>query len=420
MSTSLDSGHLSGARLPAWLLPLDWPKVNGQPVLADLECLAGRVHQVRPHNPSARQGLVLHGNLVLPGLLAAHAHLDKTYTRSRLGTIKPGLLAAIAATRSDQKHWTEEDLSQRARQALVDACSQGVTSLRTHLDWQCENAPTSWEVLRRLSCEWKPHLRLECSALVPLTLYADRELGSRVAQQVAVTDGACLGAFIHSSNYDVQAVSNLLHIACDFGLDLDLHVDEELSESACGLSDIADLAVSLNFTNRIVCSHACALSVQEPLRALSILDRVAEAPITLISLPSTNLLLQDAQLERTPRFRGITLLKEARERNIPVLLAGDNVRDAFCPLGNYDPLEALRLGVLTGQLDGIFDDWSQSICRLDWLHTPQEQPSLVGEVADLTLFATADINSWPAVTTRILIRRGEIPSNLPEFFGEQS
>jgi cytosine deaminase len=363
---------------------------------------------------------VLHGNLVLPGLLAAHAHLDKTYTRSRLGTIKPGLLAAIAATRSDQKYWTEEDLSQRARQALVDACSQGVTSLRTHLDWQCENAPTSWEVLRRLSCEWKPHLRLECSALVPLTLYADRELGSRVAQQVAVTDGACLGAFIHSSNYDVQAVSNLLHIACDFGLDLDLHVDEELSESACGLSDIADLAVSLNFTNRIVCSHACALSVQEPLRALSILDRVAEAPITLISLPSTNLLLQDAQLERTPRFRGITLLKEARERNIPVLLAGDNVRDAFCPLGNYDPLEALRLGVLTGQLDGIFDDWSQSICRLDWLHTPQEQPSLVGEVADLTLFATADINSWPAATTRILIRRGEIPSNLPEFFGEQS
>ncbi len=420
MNSSPNAGHLSGARLPAWLLPLDWPQVDGQPVLADLECLAGRVHQVRPHNPSAPQGLALHGQLVLPGLLAAHAHLDKTYTRSRLGTLKPGLLAAIAATRSDQEHWTEEDLSRRAGQALADACSQGVTSLRTHLDWQCENAPTSWEVLKRLSREWKPHLRVECSALVPLRLYADRELGSRIAQQVAVTDGACLGAFIHSSNYDVQAVSNLLQIACDFGLNLDLHVDEELSESACGLSDIADLAVSLNFSQRIVCSHACALSVQEPLRALNILDRVAQAPITLVSLPSTNLLLQDAQPDRTPRFRGITLLKEARERNIPVLLAGDNVRDAFCPLGNYDPLEALSLGVLTGQLDGIFDDWSQSICRLDWLHTPQAQPSLVGEVADLTVFATVDIDSWPAVTTRTLIRRGEIPGSLPDFFEEQS
>ena len=69
--------------------------------------------------------------------------------------------------------------------------------------------------------------------------------------------------------------------------------------------------------------------------ALKTLDAAARAPITIVSLPITNLLLQDAVAGRTPRQRGITLVKEARARGIPLLLGSDNVQDPFCAVGTF-------------------------------------------------------------------------------------
>ncbi|PLP02940.1 cytosine deaminase, partial [Klebsiella pneumoniae] len=47
-------------------------------------------------------------------------------------------------------------------------------------------------------------------------------------------------------------------------------------------------------------------------QAAPILRQLAAHGVTLIALPMTNLLLQDATFGRTPRQRGITLLHEAQ------------------------------------------------------------------------------------------------------------
>ena len=39
-----------------------------------------------------------------------------------------------------------------------------------------------------------------------------------------------------------------------------------------------------------------------------------------------------------------------------------------------DVLEALATGVLAAQLDAPFDQWSESLCRTDWLRTPRQAP----------------------------------------------
>ncbi|ERH61738.1 hypothetical protein N172_12790 [Pantoea dispersa EGD-AAK13] len=369
----------TGARLPRWLLPDNWPMQGHQPQLATLHFHPEGL-KFAPCEGACADYLPLNGALVLPALIEPHAHLDKTFTFERSPARQPGLLAAISAMHQDRVHWSREDLQQRAEQALRWAVGSGVGVLRTHVDWFSPEAPLAWQVIGELQ---HPLCRIERVALAPLSFFARQDDAQHIAAQVAVSGpGALLGGFIHSSNWDAVAFANLLHAAEQWQLDIDLHIDEELNADAQGMRWLANYLQQHPFSGQITCSHSCALSQQED--ALQILDRLALHRVTLIALPLTNLLLQDAVPDRTPRQRGLTLVKEAQARGLSLLLGADNVQDAFCPLGSYDPLDTLFSGVLSLQLGSAFDEASQLICQPDALYHN-----------DVVIFPSADAASWP-------------------------
>lgn len=409
------------ARLPVWLLPASWPRRNNQPELADIDLEQGCIEHITPHKPAvvaSKPGLWdLDGALVLPGMVDAHTHLDKAFTLPRMGVVKPGLLGAIEAMMIDRKEWTETDIHDRASRALQWASDAGVVHLRTHCDWWEPNTvPLAWQVLRDLAHDWTDRLTLERVSLIPLHLFAERSTAMALAATVARSGpGAMLGGFVHTTNWNPQALRNLFEAAQHHQLDVDLHVDEELNPEARGLATTATLVKDIGFEGHVVCGHTCALAAQDETMALATLDAVARAPITLVTLPITNLLLQDATTGRTPRQRGLTLVKEARARNIPVLVASDNVQDPFCPIGSFDPLEALGTAVLAAQLESPFDHWSEALCRADWLRRGDaHSPLQAGSSANLVVFTQADVWGFPSRTQpRVVLRKGRVTHGLP-------
>jgi cytosine deaminase len=397
---------LKGARLPLWV------NTHSTDKLVDIAVVNGKLEKIEAAsaNPLALPVWDIQGALTLPLMVDAHTHLDKTLTKSRMGDITPGLLGAIQAMMSDRAHWTPEDVYQRANQGLKWSFEAGVQHLRTHCDWWEPKAqPIAWQVLRDLASDWKGKIAIERVSLIPLHLYADAAQARSLAKQVAASgSGALLGGFVHTSNWDLQALKNLFAAAQAEGLNVDLHMDEELNPAAQGLLRATEIMGDIGFEGHVVCGHTCALSAQDSLLALRTLDEVAKVNMSLVTLPLTNLLLQDAVTGKTPTKRGLTLVQEARARHIPVMVASDNVQDPFCTFGSYDPLEALSTGALAAQLPQVFDDATQSICRTDWLtgeaHTA---PFQIGSAANFMVFEQANLWGFPSQThKRLVVRNG--------------
>lgn len=404
---------IGNARLPRWLLPPQWPVAGGQVALALLSLEDQRVRAVAPMRDDLRlppeAGWDIKGALVLPGFVDAHTHLDKAFIAARMGQVQSGLLGGIAATAADRKHWTPADVHERASRALAWAWNAGTRHMRTHINWwRPDEAPAAWRVIDALNDEWADRITLEKVALCPLAFFDDPVRARTMARRIAAGGTRTLiGAFVHSSCWNLHALRNLLLSAQAQDLDVDLHIDEELVPDAHGVETTARIMRETGFSGRVVCSHACALAAQEPKRALATLDAVARVPITMVSLPMANLLLQDAEHDRTPRLRGITLVKEAATRKIPLLFASDSVQDAFCRMGSLDPVETMSAATMAAQLADPFDAWSQALCRTDWLQrTPLSRPELAGEQADLVIFTEADPIGWPSRASRVVLRRG--------------
>ncbi|MGU7466992.1 cytosine deaminase, partial [Klebsiella pneumoniae] len=274
---------ISRARLPAWVLPDGWPtQANGEPLLADLAFRDGRIAALTPTDQPTPGLWDLAGALTLPGLVEPHAHLDKTFTIERCRPAQAGLLAAIHAMHEDRRHWTRADIQRRASAALARAAANGVTHLRSHVDWFTADAPDAWQEIARLDTVG---ITLERVALIPLPLFRELAQAEAIARTVANSGERCLlGGFIHSSNWDAAAMENLLCSAARWDLDLDLHIDEELSEVSQGLTWLADHLSRHPFPGHICCSHGCALAAGSDEQAAPILRQLAAHGVTLIAL----------------------------------------------------------------------------------------------------------------------------------------
>ena len=141
-----------------------------------------------------------------------------------------------------------------------------------------------------------------------------------------------------------------------FGVPLDFHVDEGLLPGLDGLEMIADVAIEMGFEGPVLCGHACSLMNLTGDASQRVLEKVARAGLSVVTLPTTNLYLQ-GRTDGTPDRRGLTRLRELRAAGVRVVVGTDNVRDAFCPIGKHDPLTALAQACLAAHLDPPLGDW---------------------------------------------------------------
>lgn len=386
--------------------------------LVDITCdsATGHLVELAPHDPGtapAPTDIDVSGHLVLPGLIEAHAHLDKVFLVDRVDNPQGDLMGAIAGIEAIRSSITPGDIVARATRAAIALSRNGVTSVRTHADVTTSGGLTPLLALLEAKRRCAHFIDIEVAMLLGWPLTGPDAVRTLSLARDAVDAGAqVVGGCPHLDDDPRGAVEALFQIASEHDLPLDFHADENLRPDSDDLGLIADAAARSGFTRRINASHCVSLSVKDPHDVRTIADKVAAAAISVTVLPQTNLFLQ-ARGVATGQPRAIAPVDLLRGAGVNVAAGGDNAQDPFNPVGRLDPLETASLLVMaahqdTGSAFDMVTSHASSMMRgaADLVE--------VGHRADLVFVPASNVREAVAMgpAPRIVVKAGRIVTDI--------
>ncbi len=413
---------LANATLPAVLVDGYAGKPDSDGLTgADITIKNGTIERIDPPGRRTRlPKLDLDRGMVWPCFVDMHTHIDKGHIWPRRPNPDGTFAGALDAVKHDREHhWRSDDVSRRMDFALRAAYAHGTALLRTHLDSAAPQHKTSWPVFAEMRERWAGRVDLQGVSIFGIEHFLDETFADEIVATIA-DHGGVLGAVTFMIPELDRLLELMMHRAANRGLDLDFHVDETSDPNARSLRAIADAALRTDFPGRIVVGHCCSLAVQPDAEAEATLERVAEADIAVVSLPMCNMYLQDRVADRTPRWRGITLLHEFVQHGVPVSVASDNTRDPFYAYGDLDMVEVFREAVRIAHFDHPFGRWPAAVARTpaEVIGRPDRGVIAAGSPADLVLFRARTFTELLArpQADRTVLRSGKaIDRTLPDY-----
>jgi cytosine/creatinine deaminase len=278
----------------------------------------------------------LNGNVVLPGLIDAHVHLDKTFstTFNKSGTLQE----AIDVWVQEKPHLTYEGYAARMMQALQVAVIKGTTHLRTHVDVDSTSGFDALEAMLAVREKFRHALDVQIVALGQAGLSEEETQAMQTALEMGADSVGGAPALLPDPKQSIDAIFEL---AERYGKPVDLHVDETEDPNSLTLEYLAEKTIERGMQGLVTAGHCCSLAFADDATVDRVIEKVKQAKLHIITLPSCNLVLMGRGTQ--PVARGLTRVKELLGAGVNVAAASDNVRDPFNPLGNYDLLHIANL-----------------------------------------------------------------------------
>lgn len=328
----------------------DWilrqARIDDATPLTDIALAEGQITAMAHElSLTAAQEWDLAGRVVLPGLVDAHTHLDKTYfpLHNQSGT----LIEAIAVWRANKRNRSKAQIQATVRRALQTAIANGITAMRSHIDVEARSDLTTVETILELRAEWAAWIDLQLVALGYPGGSAENKAVIRSALDMGIDFVGGVPALTANPQHEIAATFALAEAV---GKPIDLHIDETEDPQMLSLETLAELTIAHGRQGQVTAGHCCSLAFADAATAARVIDKVAEAGLHIITLPSCNLVLMGRSQQPVPR--GITQVKELLARGVNVSAASDNVSDPFNPFGNYDLLQIANLNAHLAHLSG--------------------------------------------------------------------
>jgi cytosine deaminase len=321
------------------------PIVLRNAVLAGGDCVdiaidGGRIASVRPGIGDGRQTVDLNKRLVLPALVDAHVHLDKTllglpWRSHQAPDTTLGRIEVEKVFRSASPH-------------SVDACggwllkmavSHGTLAVRSHVDIDDQTKLSNVEALLRLREAWSSVVDIQIVAFPQSGIIRCRGIAALLDEALAM--GCDLVGGLDPVGID-QDLPGHLDVVFDLaerrGVGIDLHLHDPGEPGLATLRAVAERTKALSLGGKVTVSHAFCLGSAEAGRAAQIAEELAKAGVAILT--------------SAPGAAPMPPVRLLREAGVRVAAGSDNIRDCWSPVGNANMLErcwliAWRAGLRT-------------------------------------------------------------------------
>ena len=392
----------------------------------------GRIVAVEPAlEAEAGQEIDASGRLVSPPFVDAHFHMDATLARSLTRALpasgQSGLLFdGINMWDALKQRLSAEEVVERALTYCDMAIAQGIQAIRSHVD-VCDERLTGVEALLEVKRRVAGYIDLQLIAFPQMGYYryagAQQHLKRALDMGVDVVGG--IPHFERTMADGTASVSELLEIAAERGLLVDMHCDETDDPLSRHVETLSRETLRLGLQGRVAASHLTSMHVMDNYYVSKLIPLIAESEIDVIPNPLTNIAAWGDNNGSYPKWRGMTRVPELREAGITLAFGQDCVMDPWYVYGSADMLEVAHMGSHVAamfsddQVRACFDAVTVNPARILHLEGYGLEP---GCHADMIVLQAADpLEAIRLKATRLaVIRRGEVIARTPAAVTELS
>jgi cytosine/adenosine deaminase-related metal-dependent hydrolase len=274
------------------------------------------------------------GQLALPGLVDAHAHLDKTLWGLpwRPHTAGDGLAALIENEHQGRAELAEAGVTvaERAGNLLGAYVAAGTTHIRSHVDVDTVAGLESLHGVMEARAAFADRISVELVAFPQSGLLV--RPGTAELLEAAVREGADLVGGLDPAGFDhrpVEHLDTIFAIADRHGRGLDIHLHDGGELGAFTLDLIVERTRVLGLAGKVTISHAFALAEAPAPRRERLIEGLASAGVSLTTV--------------APGSRPPLPLAGLRAAGVAVGLGSDGIRDLWSPWGDGDVLARAAL-----------------------------------------------------------------------------
>ncbi len=270
--------------------------------------------------------------LLLPGLVNAHAHIDKNLLgRPWHANQTPEPRRIRDYVDNERRLRRELELSTHTQSALEvrAAIATGVTHIRTHVDIDTDAGLAHFEGVMQTRAELNAALTMQVVAF-PQSGMLIRPGTVELLEEAVKLGADCIGG-LDPSTVDrdpVKHLDTIFAIADRHGVELDIHLHEPGTLGAFAVELIAERTRALGLQGRVTISHVFCLGMIDDAYLNRLIELLLENRINLMSLGSGN--------------GPFPPLKRLHEAGIPLCTGTDGVRDTWGPYNSVDLLDRVK------------------------------------------------------------------------------
>ncbi|NEQ45907.1 MAG: amidohydrolase family protein [Leptolyngbya sp. SIOISBB] len=351
------------------------------------------------------------GQLLVPGFVDAHIHLDKAFLLNQAPAQVGDFAEALSTTFRLKEQYTVEDIQQRARIVLEKAIAFGITAMRSHVEVDPVLGLTSMQALLPLKQAYQPGITLQ------LAVFAQEGITQQPGTEALLRQAMAMGGdVIGSAPYvdpDPQRnIEIIFDIAQEFDCDVDFHLDFLDDDKPLQLPLVIAETRKRHWQGRVCLGHLTKLAALRPEQLAVIAAELQEAGISVLALPASDLYMMSRQDSHNVR-RGVAPLHQLSDWGVTVGTATNNIQNLFTPFGDGDVLkiatllaQVLQLGTTARQefcLDLVTRQGARAIGITNYGVAP-------GCAADLVLLGAQSASEAIATATpnRTVFKAGKI------------